>query len=129
MEGAMYSMNLKLAVIVAATLGMLLVAPNWIGAWQRPTPQPKASPNAPTNQNVPQGLDGRPLTGEEKKQALDTQNQQEIRMDVQRLYAMATELKDEVDRTNTNNVLSATVLKRAQDIEKLAKQIKDRAKH
>ncbi len=41
---------------------------------------------------------------------------------------MATELKDEVDRTNSNAVLSLSVVKRAQDIEKLPKQIKDRAK-
>ena len=47
---------------------------------------------------------------------------------VQRLYAMATELKDELDRTNSNTVLSLSVVKRAQDIEKLVKQIRDRAK-
>jgi hypothetical protein len=47
---------------------------------------------------------------------------------VQRLYAMATELKDELDRTNTSVFLNITVMKRAQDIEKLAKQIRDRAK-
>jgi len=33
---------------------------------------------------------------------------------------MAPELKDEVDRTNANAVLSLPVVKRAQDIEKLA---------
>ena len=47
---------------------------------------------------------------------------------VQRLYAMATELKDEVDRTNSKAVRSLSVVKRAQDMEKLAKQIRDRAK-
>ena len=62
------------------------------------------------------------------KQEVDRQNQQEIRLEVQRLYAMATELKDEMDKTNANAVLSLSVVKRAQDIEKLAKQIKDRAK-
>ena len=62
------------------------------------------------------------------KQEVDRQNQQEIRLEVQRLYAMATELKDEMDKTNANAVLSLNVVKRAQDIEKLAKQIKDRAK-
>jgi hypothetical protein len=122
--------NWRLVVSIAATAGLLLVAPSWIEAWQaRPTPQPKASPNAPTNQNVPQGLDGRPQSAEEQKLTIDRQNQQEIRLEVQRLYAMATELKDEVDRTNANNVLSLSVVKRAQDIEKLAKQIRDRAKH
>jgi hypothetical protein len=41
---------------------------------------------------------------------------------------MATELKDAVDNTNWNAVLNLAVLKRAQEIEKLAKQIRDRAK-
>jgi len=77
-------------------------------------------PSAPTNQNAPQGLDGRPLPVENGKQEVDKQNQQEIRPEVQRLYAMAPELKDEVDRTNANAVLSLPVVKRAQDIEKLA---------
>jgi len=76
-------------------------------------------PSAPTNQNAPQGLDGRPLPVENGKQEVDKQNQQEIRPEVQRLYAMAPELKD-VDRTNANAVLSLPVVKRAQDIEKLA---------
>ena len=47
---------------------------------------------------------------------------------MQRLYAMATELKDEVDNSNSNTVLNLAALKRAQGIEKLAKQIRDRAK-
>jgi hypothetical protein len=41
---------------------------------------------------------------------------------------MATELKDEVDNTNSNAVLNLAVLKRAKEIEKLAKQIRDQAK-
>lgn len=117
-------------LITAGCLGgIMIAAPAWFGAWQAgPTPQPRPSPNAPTNQNAPQGLDGRPLPVENGKQEVDKQNQLEIRLEVQRLYAMATELKDEVDKTNSNAVLSLSVMKRAQDIEKLAKQIRDRAK-
>ena len=40
----------------------------------------------------------------------------------------ATELKDEVDETGSGDVLSVSVVKRAQDIEKLARQIKVHAK-
>jgi len=52
----------------------------------------------------------------------------ELRLDVQRLFALSTELKDEVDRSDPEAVLSMSVLKRTQDIEKLAKQIRGRAK-
>lgn len=93
-----------------------------------PPPQPKASPNAPSSQNVPQGLEGVP-SSPNNKQSLSPENEQELRMQVQRLYAMATELKDEVDRTDENAVLSLAVVKRAKEIEKLARQIKDKAKH
>jgi len=113
-------------------LTISISTPLVIEAWQArpmPTPpKPLPSPNAPRDQNVPQGLEGVPGSTEKPKNAIDQQNQQEIRLQIQRLYAMATEMKDEADRTDANSVLSVTVLKRAQDIEKLAKQIRDRAK-
>jgi hypothetical protein len=121
----------KLVMTGMCLSGMLICAPVLIEAWQHPTPPqptPKPSPNAPISQNVPQGLEGVPTSVETSKQTLNQQNEQEIRLQVQRLYAMATELKDELDRTNTSVFLNITVMKRAQDIEKLAKQIRDRAK-
>ncbi|HEY6129348.1 MAG TPA: hypothetical protein VIW23_14325 [Candidatus Acidoferrum sp.] len=117
----------KTGITVCLFGGMLLATPIWIGAWQRVSPQPKPSPNAPSNENTLKGLDGR-SADDNAKQPVDAQNQLEMRMDVQRLYAMATELKEEVDNTDGNAVLNTTVLKRAQQIEKLAKQIRDRAK-
>jgi len=62
------------------------------------------------------------------QRTLDARNQLELRMNVQRLYALATELKDDMDHTNSTTVLSVTVLQRARDIEKLAKQIKESAR-
>ena len=41
---------------------------------------------------------------------------------------MATDLKDEVDQTNSKTVFNVNLVKRVQEIEKLAKQIRDRAK-
>jgi hypothetical protein len=41
---------------------------------------------------------------------------------------MVSELKDQVDKTDANATLSVSVVKKAQQIEKLAKEIKDRAK-
>jgi len=113
------------AVLVA---GICIATPMAIEAWQRATPQPRPSPNAPSDLNALDRLNGPPATVDNGKQSVDQQNQLEIRLQVQRLYAMATELKDEVDNTNSNAVLNLAVLKRAQEIEKLAKQIRDRAK-
>jgi hypothetical protein len=113
------------AVLVA---GIWMAAPAAIEAWQRATPQPRPSPNAPSDLNALDRLNGPSPSVDNGKQSVDQQNQLEIRLQVQRLYAMATELKDEVDNTNSNTVLNLAVLKRAQEIEKLAKQIRDRAK-
>ena len=113
---------------IVLVAGICTATPMAIEAWQRATPQPRPSPNAPSELNALDRLNGPPATVDNGKQSVDQQNQLEIRLQVQRLYAMATELKDEVDNTNSNTVLNLAVLKRAQEIEKLAKQIRDRAK-
>jgi len=113
---------------VVLVTGICIATPMAIAAWQRATPQPRPSPNAPSDLNALDRLNGSPVTVDNGKQSVDQQNQLEIRLQVQRLYAMATELKDEVDNTNSNTVLNLAVLKRAQKIEKLAKEIRDRAK-
>lgn len=47
---------------------------------------------------------------------------------VQQLYKLASELKNEVETTNLAAVFPVTFVKKAQEIEKLAKQIKDKTK-
>ncbi|MFZ3331391.1 MAG: hypothetical protein WA197_12225 [Candidatus Acidiferrales bacterium] len=56
------------------------------------------------------------------------ENQKAIRKEVQQLYELAADLKSEVDRTDSGKVLSMATLKKAQEIEKLAKNIKNRSK-
>jgi hypothetical protein len=98
-----------------------------LAAWQsRPSPQPRPSPNAP-DPNFPPGLNGPIAKGTDKK-AIDKENQKEIRADVAKLYEMVADLKDQIDKTDAASTLSVSVVKKAQQIEKLAKQIKDLAK-
>jgi hypothetical protein len=54
------------------------------------------------------------------------EDQKTLRHDVDRLLQMAKELKDESDKTPETDVLSLSLVKKAEDIEKLARQIKDR---
>jgi len=86
-----------------------------------------ASPNAPTNQNVPAGMNGPDLIKPDKA-APNPVIQEQIATSVQQLYKLAGELKEEVEHTNLNTTFSLAFVKKAQQIEKLAKQIKDRAK-
>jgi hypothetical protein len=51
--------------------------------------------------------------------------QQQLVSDTAKLLALATELKTEVDKSN-KDMLSLTVVKKAEEIEKLAKSVRDR---
>jgi hypothetical protein len=90
-------------------------------------PQPRPSPNAP-DANVPYGLKDGPQATVTDKKGIERANQQELRSDVSRLYEMVADLKDQVEKTDANKTLSVSVVKKAQQIEKLAKQIKELAK-
>jgi hypothetical protein len=61
------------------------------------------------------------------KRALE-ENDKAIKTEVGRLYELATDLKRAVDTTDATKVLSTSLTKKAQEIEKLAKDIKSRSK-
>jgi hypothetical protein len=60
-----------------------------------------------------------------KKANLD--RQAALKNDTDKLFKLATELKDSVDKSN-ENVLSLEVLKKAEEIEKLAHSVKEKMK-
>jgi IS30 family transposase len=53
--------------------------------------------------------------------------QAQLKRDADRLLELSTELKQYVDKTN-ENVLSFEVIKKAEEIEKLARSVKDKMK-
>jgi hypothetical protein len=55
-------------------------------------------------------------------------NNMDTRKKVERLYQLATELKAEVDKTDSTKVLSLNLVKKVEEIEKLAHDIKHRSK-
>jgi len=60
--------------------------------------------------------------------ALLKDNQKNIKKDVERLVELAEDLKKEVDKTDSADVLSLQMVKKAEEIEKLARQIKNLAR-
>ena len=60
--------------------------------------------------------------------AMLEERQKSIKKDVEKLYDLAAQLKTEVEKTDSTTVLSLAMLKKAEEIEKLARQIKDHAK-
>jgi hypothetical protein len=121
----MFETRRKMLGMISA-VGGILAAGRGASAMAQ-TPQPMASPNAPKNQNVPAGMNGPELIKPDKP-APNPVIQEQIAASVQQLFKLATELKDEVEHTNLNTTFSVAFVKKAQQVEKLAKQIKDRAK-
>lgn len=56
------------------------------------------------------------------------QNQKDMKKNIERLFLLASELKAEVDKTDATTVLSVAMLRKTEEIEKLARAIRDRAK-
>jgi hypothetical protein len=73
------------------------------------------------------GEDDNPLPAASRKAALE-ENEKDIKTKVEKLFQLASELKEEVEKTDSAKVLSLAMLKKAEEIEKLAKDIKTRAK-
>lgn len=59
--------------------------------------------------------------------ALLEANQKDIKKNIEKLYQLASELKAEVEKTDSVQVLSVVMVKKAEEIEKLAKGIRSRA--
>lgn len=54
------------------------------------------------------------------------EDQKALRRDVDRLLQLTKDLKEESDKTPETDILSLSLVKKAEDIEKLARQIKER---
>jgi hypothetical protein len=60
--------------------------------------------------------------------AMLEENQKDIKKNIEKLYQLASELKEQVEKTDSTTVLSLPMLRKAEEIEKLAHSIKERAK-
>ena len=117
----------RLFETTVGALGFLVVEPLLRGQPQsqtktspRPHPYPNGrDPNNPQDADEPTRLDPK---------AIQQENQRKLRADVSRLYEMAGDLKADVDKTDATSTLSISLVKKAQEIEKLAKQIRNLAK-
>jgi hypothetical protein len=64
-----------------------------------------------------------PEVQKEMEKKANAQRQADLKRDTERLLKLSTELKDYVDKTN-ENVLSMEVIKKAEEIEKLAHSVR-----
>ncbi len=86
-----------------------------------PPPKPAQTPNPAEVHSNPQAIAA-------AKRAMLRQNEKEFREGVERLYQLTGELREEVQKTTTTEVLSVRMVKKTEEIEKLAKLLKNKAK-
>lgn len=91
---------------------------------QLPSQQP-----APPHLGIPQSDEPGPAVPsriqKDMEKKANEQRQAELKRDTERLLKLSTELKDYVDKSN-ENILSLDVMKKAEEIEKLAHSVKMR---
>jgi hypothetical protein len=91
------------------------------------------NPKFPPMPEAPQGQPNSPEDAAKLKIERDMakkanqERQAQLKRDTEKLLKLATELKDYVDKTN-ENVLSFDVVKKAEEIEKLAHSVKEKMK-
>lgn len=87
---------------------------------QAPTPPrpPKTADDEDESRNPP-------FSG---NKALLEQRQKDIKKEIEKLFELASQLKAEIEKTDATTVLSLAMVRKAEEIERLAKQIKENAK-
>jgi flagellar biosynthesis component FlhA len=101
-------------------LAVILTSPNVFSAQQPPPQPPFGQPQEKDEQ--------RERMEKEMAKRANKQRQADIQRDAEQLLKLATELKQYVDKSN-ENVLSMDVVKKAETIEKLAHNIKEKMKN
>jgi cytochrome P450 len=106
---------------LAATLAAVAALPAAAQGQRHDPGSPPQFPN-PGAQAAPDDL---PLPPRSDPKVMLKEDQKELRRDVERLVQMAKDLKEESDKTPDTDVLSLSLVKKVEDIEKLAHQIKE----
>ena len=106
---------------VVSTVGMFASASSFASSRTqypplRPTP-PSGNPGALTGASKPVN-----------SHILTQKNQELLKGDIDQLYQLASELRMEYQAANPNAVLSVTFVKKAEQAEKIAKQVKNLAR-
>lgn len=112
--------------VSASLLSAGLMLPGRILAAQNPpTPPPKPQPGYTPN---PAEIHANPAEAAAVRRARLLENEKEFREGVERLYQLSSGLRDELQKTPTAEVFSMQIVKKTEEIEKLAKRLKSQAK-
>ena len=113
--------------IACALLAMESVQPlSWAatGGYGGGTPQ---VPGQQRNQRPDPGEEAREKMMKEMAKQANLKRQEDLKRDTEKLLQLANELKTYVDKTN-ENVMSLEVMKKTEEIEKLARSVREKMK-
>lgn len=108
-------------LLILFLIGVSLGLAGQLTRGQNPVPR---SPNPPGSTAPDSDSPTPPIMD---KKILES-NDKDMKKKVQQLYELASQLKDEVEKTDSSKVLSLDLVKKAEEIEKLAHDIKNRTK-
>jgi len=124
-EAGMLETRRVFVLAMAAAAGFLAAEDGWPFAQYPPTPPPPPRPAETPN---PAEIHSNPQATAAAKRAWLQQNEKEFREGVERLYQLTGQLREELQKTTTTEVFSVRMVKKTEEIEKLAKLLKNRAK-
>jgi hypothetical protein len=110
-------------IVTMAMAGMVLVTAGSakISGGQMP------APSLPWSSQMPGMSQPDIIRHLEQKRMLMSERQKRLEADTEKLVALTTALKEQVDESN-KNILSLDMIKKADEIEKLAHSVKERIK-
>jgi hypothetical protein len=92
---------------------------------QSPVIRPPQQPQNPSSSQTPD-TEAQPTPNLDKK--ILENNDKDMKKKVEQLFQLAKELKEEVEKTDSTKVLSLDLVKKTEEIEKLAHDIRNRSK-
>ena len=81
-------------------------------------------PRVPEHQKLPED-EARERWEKDREKQVNKERQEKLKADTEKLLKLATELKQYVDKSN-ENTLSLDVIRKAEEIEKLAKSVREK---
>jgi hypothetical protein len=105
--------------------GYLALLREMVAVQNPPTPPPKPQPGYTPN---PAEIHSNPAETAAAKRTRLLESEKEFREGVERLCQLSTSLRDELQKTPTTEVFSLHIVKKTEEIEKLAKRLKSQAK-
>jgi hypothetical protein len=113
--------------IFAVFIVFALIEPSFVSARQEGPPSAEAADPAQRRSRGVEVAPAPPLTPQQQKE-MNKERYAKLKKDTDQLLKLATELKESVDKAN-QNTLSLEVIKKSEQIEKLAKSVRDKMKN